>query len=395
MAHVNKNYANIKETYLFTETARRIAAFTAAHPETKVIKMSIGDVTRPLAPEVVGAMEKASREMGTQAGFHGYGPEQGYPFLKEKIRDYYKNEMSVNLDADEIFISDGAKSDIGNITDLFSNDNVIAVPDPVYPVYVDSNVMCGRKVLYIGGGERNSFLPMPEENTEGDIFYLCSPNNPTGSAYTRGQLTEWVNFALSKKAVILFDAAYESFVSSDVPRSIFEIEGAKECAVEFCSFSKTAGFTGTRCGYTVVPKSLTVEGMNINKMWLRRQTTKFNGVAYVVQRAAEAVFSENGMKHVRETIDYYRGNAKIMTDTLAALGIKFTGGVNSPYVWYKVPDGATSWEYFDSLLSVCGVAGTPGSGFGKCGEGYFRLTAFNTRENTLEAMKRIEKYYKK
>ena len=395
MVKVNKNYANIKETYLFSETAKRIAAFSASHPDVKVIKMSIGDVTKPLVPQVVDAMKRAAEEMGTQEGFHGYGPEQGYSFLKDKVREYYLKEMNVSLSSDEIFISDGAKSDIANITDIFSNENVIAVPDPVYPVYVDSNAMLGRKIVYLKGTEENGFLPMPSDETVGDIYYLCSPNNPTGSAYSREQLKVWVEYALKNNAVILYDAAYESFVSTDAPRSIFEVEGAKKCAIEFCSLSKTAGFTGTRCGYTVVPKDLVFEGFSLNKMWLRRQTTKFNGVSYVVQRAAEAVFSDDGLKNVRETINYYRRNATVMADVLTRLGISFTGGVDSPYLWFKVPDGMTSWEFFDYLLKGCGVAGTPGSGFGECGEGYFRLTAFNTYENTVEAMNRMEKLYNK
>lgn len=395
MVKVNKNYANIKETYLFSETAKRIAAFSASHPDVKVIKMSIGDVTKPLVPQVVDAMKRAAEEMGTQEGFHGYGPEQGYSFLKDKVREYYLKEMNVSLSSDEIFISDGAKSDIANITDIFSNENVIAVPDPVYPVYVDSNAMLGRKIVYLKGTEENGFLPMPSDETVGDIYYLCSPNNPTGSAYSREQLKVWVEYALKNNAVILYDAAYESFVSTDAPRSIFEVEGAKKCAIEFCSLSKTAGFTGTRCGYTVVPKDLVFEGFSLNKMWLRRQTTKFNGVSYVVQRAAEAVFSDDGLKNVRETINYYRRNATVMAEVLTRLGISFTGGVDSPYLWFKVPDGMTSWEFFDYLLNGCGVAGTPGSGFGECGEGYFRLTAFNTYENTVEAMNRMEKLYNK
>lgn len=395
MVKVNKNYSNIKETYLFSETAKRIAAFSASNPDVKVIKMSIGDVTKPLVPQVVDAMKRAAEEMGTQEGFHGYGPEQGYSFLKDKVREYYLKEMNVSLSSDEIFISDGAKSDIANITDIFSNENVIAVPDPVYPVYVDSNAMLGRKIVYLKGTEENGFLPMPSDETVGDIYYLCSPNNPTGSAYSREQLKVWVEYALKNNAVILYDAAYESFVSTDAPRTIFEVEGAKKCAIEFCSLSKTAGFTGTRCGYTVVPKDLVFEGFSLNKMWLRRQTTKFNGVSYVVQRAAEAVFSDDGLKNVRETINYYRRNATVMAEVLNRLGISFTGGVDSPYLWFKVPDGMTSWEFFDYLLNGCGVAGTPGSGFGECGEGYFRLTAFNTYENTVEAMNRMEKLYNK
>lgn len=394
MPKINTNYKNIKETYLFSETAKRINLFSQTHPDVKVIKMSIGDVTKPLVPQVVDAMVSAAKEMGTPEGFHGYGPEQGYPFLKNKIKDYYRNEINVALDADEIFISDGAKSDIANITDLFSNDNVIGIPDPVYPVYVDSNVMLGRKICFLPGSEENHFLPMPDEKTEGDIFYLCSPNNPTGAAYTIDQLKVWIDFAIRKNALILFDAAYESFVTSGAARSIYQVEGAKKCAIEFCSFSKTAGFTGTRCGYTIVPKTLIFDDMNLNKMWLRRQTTKFNGVSYVVQKGAEAVFSEDGLKNVRKTIDYYRKNAYVMTSALSEMGIEFTGGIDSPYVWLKVPNGMTSWEFFDYLLENCGVAGTPGSGFGDCGEGYFRLTAFNTYENTMEAMNRMKKILK-
>ena len=395
MVKINKNYAKIKETYLFSETAKKIAAFSEKHPEIQVIKMSIGDVTKPLIPEVTEAMKKASEEMGTQKGFHGYGPEQGYDFLKDKIKKYYEQYIKVNLDADEIFISDGAKSDIANITDIFSNDNIIVIPDPVYPVYVDSNIMLGREIKYIHGTEENGFLPMPDPTVEGDIFYLCSPNNPTGAAYSNEQLKKWIDFVSERKGIILYDAAYESFVTSGAPRSVYEIEGAKNCAIEFCSLSKTAGFTGTRCGYTIVPKNLFFDGFSLNKMWLRRQTTKFNGVSYVVQRAAEAVFSDTGLKNIRKTINYYQRNARIMTDTLKKLGISFTGGEDSPYVWFKVPDGMSSWEFFDYLLNGCGVAGTPGSGFGNCGEGYFRLTAFNTYENTVEAMSRIEKLLKK
>lgn len=395
MVKINKNYAKIKETYLFSETAKKIADFSEKHPEIQVIKMSIGDVTKPLIPEVTEAMKKASEEMGTQKGFHGYGPEQGYDFLKDKIKKYYEQYIKVNLDADEIFISDGAKSDIANITDIFSNDNIIVIPDPVYPVYVDSNIMLGREIKYIHGTEENGFLPMPDPTVEGDIFYLCSPNNPTGAAYSHEQLKKWIDFVSERKGIILYDAAYESFVTSGAPRSVYEIEGAKNCAIEFCSLSKTAGFTGTRCGYTIVPKNLIFDGFSLNKMWLRRQTTKFNGVSYVVQRAAEAVFSDTGLKNIRKTINYYQRNARIMTDTLKKLGISFTGGEDSPYVWFKVPDGMSSWEFFDYLLNGCGVAGTPGSGFGNCGEGYFRLTAFNTYENTVEAMSRIEKLLKK
>ncbi len=391
MYKINGNYANLKESYLFTDIAKKVANYAAANPDKKLIKMGIGDVTQPLIPEVVEAMKKAAGEMGSKETFRGYGPEQGYGFLREKIAEYYLTQMNVQLDADEIFVSDGAKSDIGNFTDLLSDDNVIVVPDPVYPVYVDSNLMLGRRIEYIYGNESNNFLPLPDEKTTGDVFYLCSPNNPTGAVFSREMLRKWVDFALKTKSLILFDAAYEAFIREDLPRSIYEIEGAKECAVEFCSFSKTAGFTGTRCGYTVVPKALKIDGMSLNKMWLRRQTTKFNGVSYVTQRGAEAVFTPSGLLNVRKTIDGYLENAKIMTKTVREKGIWFTGGVNSPYLWIQCPDKMSSWEYFDFLLNTYQVVGTPGSGFGKNGEGYFRLTAFNTKENTIEAMKRISK----
>ncbi|MCR4662139.1 MAG: LL-diaminopimelate aminotransferase [Clostridia bacterium] len=395
MVKVNENYSNIKETYLFTETARKIKSFSQKNPDVNVIKLSIGDVTRPLVNSVVDSMGKAVEEMRHMETFKGYGPEQGYTFLKEKIQNYYKTQMGVNLDINDIFISDGAKSDLGNITDIFSNDNVIGVTDPVYPVYVDSNIMCGRKIVYLKADETNNFLPMPNENIKADIFYLCSPNNPTGAVYSYDQLKIWVDYANRNKSIILFDAAYERFVKTNNPRSIFEIEGSKTCAIEFCSFSKTAGFTGTRCGYTVVPKELIVGEYCLNKMWLRRQTTKFNGVSYVVQKAAEAVFTNEGAKEIDETINYYRENARIIVDTLSRLNIKFYGGINSPYIWFEVPKEFTSWEFFDYLLENAGVAGTPGSGFGECGEGYFRITSFNTHDNTKIAMERIEKLFKK
>ncbi len=395
MAKINKNYANLKESYLFADIAKRVNKFSENNPDKKVIKMGIGDVTKPLVAEVVLSMHSAVEDMGVKEGFHGYGPEQGYDFLKNKIVNYYKKETGVVLESNEVFISDGAKSDVGNITDLFSNDNVIVVPDPVYPVYVDSNIMLGRKIVYIKGNEENNFLPMPKENMEGDIFYLCSPNNPTGAAYSSKQLKVWVDFVNARQGIILYDAAYESFVKENLPRSIFEIEGAKKCAIEFCSFSKTAGFTGTRCGYTIVPNDLIREGTSINKMWLRRQTTKFNGVCYVVQKGAEAVFSDKGLIDVRKVITYYQNNAKIIAETLDEIGIWYTGGINSPYIWLKCPQNMNSWEFFDYLLNEACVVGTPGSGFGECGEGYFRLTAFNTEENTIEAMQRIKKLLSK
>lgn len=394
MVKINDNYNKLKESYLFSTTARKIREFQTANPDKPVIKMGIGDVTKPLAPSVVKALQSASAEMGKAETFRGYGDEQGYVFLREAIKNYYVKIGNVTLDLDEIFISDGAKSDIANFTDLFSNDNVIVIPDPVYPVYLDSNVMLGREIVYIEGNESNGFLPMPYDGLKGDIVYLCSPNNPTGAVYNRDQLKIWVDYALNNDMLLLFDAAYEAFIGdSNLPRSIYDIEGAKKCAVEFCSLSKTAGFTGTRCGYTIVPKDIIIENKSLNKMWLRRQTTKFNGTSYVVQRGAEAVFSEEGIAECYNNIAYYKENARIIAEALDEVGVWYTGGINSPYVWLKC--GMDSWEFFDMLLNDAQVAGTPGSGFGKCGEGYFRLTAFNTRENTIEAMNRIKKLFKK
>lgn len=396
MAFVNQNYCNLKESYLFSQIAHKVAEFTAAHPEKKIIKMGIGDVTLPLAPAVIEAMQKAVAEMGVKETFRGYGPEQGYDFLHEAIAGYYAG-FGVSVASDEIFVSDGAKSDCGNMTDIFSNDNVILIPDPVYPVYLDTNVMCGRKIIYMQGKPENDFLPMPDDSVKADIIYLCSPNNPTGAVYTKEQLEKWVAYALKNAAVILYDAAYESFISDpEIPRSIFAVEGAKKCAIELCSLSKTAGFTGTRCGYTIVPHDLvrkTEDGreMSLNKMWLRRQTTKFNGVPYIIQRGAEAVFSEEGQKQCREMLAFYKENARIMSEALAKKGIKFYGGTHSPYIWMQCPNGMGSWEFFDYLLEKLAVVGTPGAGFGSMGEGYFRLTAFGSRENTIEAMERIEK----
>lgn len=395
MAFVNENYCNLKDSYLFSKIAQKVAEFSKQHPEKKIIKMGIGDVTLPLAPAVVEAMTKAVAEMGAKETFRGYGPEQGYDFLHKALVDYYKS-FGVELDSDEIFVSDGAKSDCGNITDIFSDANVILVPDPVYPVYLDTNIMRGRKVVFMYGKPENGFLPMPEEGVKADVIYLCSPNNPTGASYSKEQLKIWVDYARKNDAVILYDAAYEAFIDDpEIPRSIFTVEGAKECAIELCSFSKTAGFTGTRCGYTVVPKALvrkTADGreMSLNKMWLRRQTTKFNGVPYIVQRGAEAVFSPEGQKQCRENLAYYKENARIMAEALKEKGIKFYGGDNSPYIWMQCPNGMKSWEFFDYLLEKLSIVGTPGAGFGTMGEGYFRLTAFGSREATIEAMARIK-----
>ena len=386
---INENYANLEQSYLFSTIAKKVNEYAAQNPDKKVIKLGIGDVTLPLCKAVTDALHKAVDEMGVQATFRGYGPEQGYDFLRKAVQKYY-TKRNVELELDEIFISDGAKSDLGNILDLFSKDNTVLVPDPVYPVYVDTNVMAGRKVVYVDANGENEFLPLPDKNVQADIIYICSPNNPTGAAYNKEQLQAWVDYAKSMNAIILFDAAYECFVSDEnLPRSIFEIEGAKDCAIEFCSLSKTAGFTGTRCGYTVVPKALGV----LNKMWVRRQTTKFNGVPYIVQRGAEAVFSEEGQKEIRENINYYKENAKVISDTLKSCGIWHVGGKHSPYIWLKCPNDMDSWTFFDYLLENAQVVGTPGAGFGKNGDGYFRLTSFGSKENTAEAMKRFKKLF--
>ncbi len=395
MALVNGNYGKLKDSYLFSQIAAKVAEFSKAHPEKKIIKMGIGDVTLPLAPSVIAALKKAVEEMGVKETFRGYGPEQGYDFLHQALVKYYAKH-GVTLDSTEIFISDGAKSDCGNITDIFSDDNVILVPDPVYPVYLDTNIMRGRKILFMNGTPENGFLPMPDPKVKADVIYLCSPNNPTGAAYSKAQLEEWVAYALKNEAVILYDAAYEAFINNPaIPKSIFVVPDAKKCAIELCSFSKTAGFTGTRCGYTVVPHELKrkdAQGkeFELNKMWLRRQTTKFNGVPYIVQRGAEAVFSDQGQKECGAMLEYYRENARIIMAALDKKGIKYIGGVYSPYVWMQCPNSMKSWEFFDFLLEKLAVVGTPGAGFGQMGEGYFRLTAFGSREGTIEAMKRFE-----
>ncbi len=392
MAKINSNYNKLKTNYLFSDIARKIREYKLAFPEKEIIRMGIGDVTLPLVQPVVDALVKASTEMGNKATFRGYGDEQGYAFLQEAIKEYYEENCKVRLSTNEIFISDGAKSDIANFTELFSNDNTIIIPDPVYPVYLDSNLMFGRKILFINGNEENGFLPLPDKNTKGDIVYLCSPNNPTGAVYNHAELQIWVEFALNNNMIIFFDSAYEAFVSDKgLPRSIYEIEGANKCAVEFCSLSKTAGFTGTRCGYTIVPEDIIIDdNYSLNKMWLRRQTTKFNGTSYIVQRGAEAVFSKEGIAACKENIKYYMNNAKIIAKTLEESNVWFTGGINSPYIWLKC--GMDSWEFFDLLLKKAQIVGTPGSGFGKCGEGFFRLTSFNTRENTVEAMRRFKEF---
>ena len=401
MTKINQNYQKLPGSYLFSEIARRVAAQSAAHPEQKLIRLGIGDVTQPLAPAVISAMHSAVDEMAAAATFHGYGPEQGYDFLRSLIAAHDYQARGVQVELDEIFVSDGAKSDCGNIGDIFSQDNVVAVCDPVYPVYVDTNAMAGRagdfdpatgrwnKIVYMSCTAENDFTPaLPE--VAPDLIYLCYPNNPTGVTASRAQLKRWVDYALEHGSVILFDAAYEAFITEpDVPHSIFEIEGAKRCAIEFRSFSKTAGFTGTRCAYTVVPKELMVEGVSLNAMWNRSQTTKFNGVPYVIQRAAAAVYTDEGQKQIRQTIAFYLNNAKVIREGLQQAGLTVYGGVNAPYIWCKTPDQLGSWEFFDQLLKQAGVVTTPGAGFGPSGEGYIRLTAFGGAEATQEAVARI------
>lgn len=397
---MNENFLKLQSSYLFSTIAKKVAAYQDAHPEADIIRLGIGDVTRPLPPAVIDAMHKAVDEMAKVESFHGYPPEYGQDFLLEKIRKYDFAAYGVELDADEIFVSDGAKSDTGNIGDIFDVDNVVAVCDPIYPVYIDTNIMAGRsgdlmsngrwsKFIYLPCTADNHFLPeLPTEHA--DLIYLCFPNNPTGMAIDFDGLKQWVDYANREGSIILYDAAYEAYITQEgIPHSIFQIEGAKTCAIEFRSFSKTAGFTGVRCAYTVIPKALKVNGVSLNHLWARRQATKFNGVSYVTQRAAEAIYSEEGRRQVRRVISYYQKNARVIAEGLQAAGFKTWGGVNSPYIWLKTPDGLTSWDFFDQLLAKAQVVGTPGSGFGPAGEGFFRLTAFGDAKRTVEAIERI------
>ncbi len=396
MPKLNENYQKLQNSYLFSEIAHRTAAYAEKNPDSPLIRLGIGDVTRPLCPSVIAALHEAVDEMGNAETFKGYGPEQGYLETRKAIAGYYEKK-GISVDVKDIFISDGAKSDTGNITELFGWGNVILIPDPVYPVYVDSNIMCGNEIIYMEGNAQNDFLPMPDFSRHADIIYLCSPNNPTGACYNKEQLQEWVEYALKNQAVILFDAAYEAFISdAEIPGSIYSVEEAKRCAVEFCSLSKTAGFTGTRCGYTIVPKELVFETSDgtklcLNDMWNRRQSTKYNGTSYIVQKAAASVFDGPGLQECRENLEYYKRNARLIADTLTDLGIPFWGGIHSPYIWMSCPKGMDSWTFFDYLLKEIQVVGTPGAGFGKNGEGYFRLTSFGTFESTAEAMRRLEK----
>lgn len=408
MITINENYLKLQDSYLFSTIAKKVEEFTKKNPNKKIIKLGIGDVTMPIAPAVIDAIHVASDEMMKKETFRGYGPEQGYAFLREKIAECDYKKRGIDIQIDEIFVSDGAKCDTGNIGEIFGIDNVVAITDPVYPVYLDTNIMAGRSgeynaqeeqyenIVYLPANSENNFVPeLP--NKKVDMIYLCLPNNPTGTVLTKEQLAKWVEYAKANSAIILFDSAYEAFISEEnVPHSIYEIEGAKEVAIEFRSFSKTAGFTGVRCAYAVVPKELKAytksgEEVEVNKLWNRRQCTKFNGVPYITQRAAEAVYSEEGQKQIRENINYYMENAKIILEGLKEAGFEVYGGKNAPYIWLKVPAGYTSWEFFDYLLEKANVVGTPGVGFGKCGEGYFRLTAFGSKENTIEAIERIKK----
>ena len=403
MYSINDNYLNLQGSYLFSTIAKKVNAYKDSNPDSKIIRLGIGDVTQPIAPAIIEALHKAVDEMGTLDGFHGYGPEQGYDFLKNAIvREDYK-ARGCDIAPDEIFVSDGAKCDVGNIQEIFGLNNLVAVCDPVYPVYVDTNVMAGRSgkynevkggfenIIYMPCNEANGFAPSIPEKTP-DLIYLCFPNNPTGMTITKPALQEWVDYANKNGSIILYDAAYEAYITEDgIPHSIYECQGARTCAIEMHSFSKNAGFTGLRLGYTVVPKDIKCNGVSLNSLWNRRHTTKYNGAPYIVQRAGEAVYSPEGKAQLKEQVAYYMENARIIREGLTASGYTAYGGVNAPYIWLKVPDGLSSWDFFDKLLNEVQVVGTPGSGFGASGEGFFRLTAFGTKENTLEALERIKK----
>lgn len=404
MIKINENFLKLQDSYLFSTISKKVVEYQKHHPDRKIIRLGIGDVTLPIPEVVIRAIETATEEMGKKETFRGYGPEQGYEFLRQKIveNDYHKR--GIDLEIDEIFVSDGAKCDTGNIVDLFAKENIVAITDPVYPVYLDTNVLTGRSgeynnetgqyenIVYLKACEENQFMPVPEElERHADMIYLCSPNNPTGTAMTKEVLEAWVKYAKKQKSIILYDAAYEAYIQEDVPHSIYEIEGAKEVAIEFKSFSKTAGFTGLRCAYTVVPKELKIDGVSLNRLWNRRNSTKFNGVSYIIQRGAEAVYSEEGQKAIKKNISYYQENANIIKEGLKKAKIVAYGGKNAPYIWMKIPNSIKSWSFFDKLLQEVNIVGTPGVGFGPSGEGYFRLTAFGDREKTIEAMDRIKK----
>ena len=385
----NTNYSNLKDSYLFYNIARKTKAYLKENPDKRLYRMGIGDVSLPLVPAVIDALHEAVNDQATKDNFHGYMPECGDPFLRERIADYYA-QRDVQLSAQEVFVSSGASDELGDILDLFGRDKTVMIMEPAYPAYVDANVMSGNTIVHISAGEENGFLPLPDESQKADVIYICSPNNPTGAVFDRNGLQSWVDYANKTDAVILFDAAYEAFIEEDdLPHSIFEISGARTCAIEICSLSKTAGFTGTRCGYTVIPKDLTRGGMNLNDMWVRNRTTKTNGVSYIIQKGAAAIFTPEGQQQIHQNIAIYKNNAKILMDALDKLGIWYTGGKNAPYIWMKCPDGMGSWEFFDYILNEIQVVGTPGEGFGACGEGYFRFSTFGSPEDTKTAAQRL------
>ena len=391
MVKPNMYYNELKDSYLFYNIAQKTRTYVENHPGVKLLRMGIGDVSLPLCDAVIKALHEAVDDQASKSSFHGYMPECGAPFLREAIVKYYA-KRGISLSAEEIFVSSGASDELGDVLDLFDRSNQVLVIEPAYPAYVDANVMAGRKIMYLVSGEENEFLPEPNEKTEADIIYICSPNNPTGAVFSRSQLQAWVNYANKRGSIILFDAAYEAFIEDEIlPHSIFELDGAETCAIEICSFSKTAGFTGTRLGYTIIPKALKRNGMNMNEMWVRNRTTKTNGVSYIIQKGGAAVFSEEGQKQIHENIQVYKKNAKVLMQALDQLGIWYCGGKNAPYIWMKCPRGMKSWEFFDYLLQEIQVVGTPGEGFGACGEGYFRFSTFSSPEDTKEAAQRIVK----
>lgn len=387
----NTNYANLKDSYLFYNIAQKTKAYLEANPDKHLYRMGIGDISLPLCDAVINALHEAVDDQAVKENFHGYMPECGAPFLRKAIANYYAVN-GVNVSADEVFVSSGASDELGDILDLFDKDSSALVIEPAYPAYVDANIMAGRNIIHLASGEENGFLPEPDESTVADIIYICSPNNPTGAVFSRNQLQAWVDFANEKGSVILFDAAYEAFIEDEsLPHSIFELDGAETCAIEICSLSKTAGFTGTRLGYTVIPKRLIRNGMSLNGMWVRNRTTKTNGVSYIIQKGGAAVFTPEGQEQIHNNIQIYKNNAKVLTEALDELGIWYTGGKNAPYIWLKCPNGMGSWEFFDYLLNEVQVVGTPGEGFGACGEGYFRFSTFGSPEDTKEAARRLVK----
>lgn len=394
MTKPNMNYADLKDSYLFFRIAQKVKKYSGTHPDKKILRLGIGDVSLPLCKSVITALNSAVKEQAEKSTFHGYMPECGAPCLRETIADFYR-KRGVNILDDEVFISSGASDELGDILDLFDKENTALVIEPAYPAYVDANIIAGRKIIHLASSENNGFTPDPDESAVADIIYICSPNNPTGAVFTREKLKKWVDFANLHGSVILFDAAYEAFIEDEsVPNSIFEIEGAKTCAIEICSLSKTAGFTGTRLGYTVIPKTLVRQGMRFNDMWVRNRTTKTNGVSYIIQKGGAAVFTEQGQKEIKENIAYYKANAKILMRVLDECGVKYTGGINAPYIWLKCPNGLNSWAFFDLLLNEIQVVGTPGEGFGKSGEGFFRFSTFASHEVTNEAADRLKHLFK-